>query len=387
MAIKEGDQSVSTLTGHYEITMRALNELKAEHPGWLVRAVPTRSTKKEFTSHDATLFLGSTEVPPNPAWGSIKRDIDDVFNLGHWFRDSAQKHHFMRRYDGQSPYNAYKDAVIWIHHNAKDAAISIAQQLERFSRIRHVNPLYGVPSKLLGNAVHALQDSFSKSHVTREPGTGGSPGRIVHVKLYEGREKKGHDHKDKLWRKGNKKQFSTDGRYAVDATKQLIWMVLSTAENSSTSSASASLIGWVAFRKKWLSASPKLSAERNFAYDLVDRFRVGASAGQGMVTVNMNEEGLARALVDDCGTNSGQVQEVFERLYEKHSSDVDDVAELYVNMVRKKGGDTLRALQHNYELARLLIKAMDEGWTSDGEQDCINYLTNLLNPAVGYFKR
>jgi hypothetical protein len=164
-------------------------------------------------------------------------------------------------------------------------------------------------------------------------------------------------------------------------------MVLSTAENSSTSSAGASLIGWVAFRKKWLSASPKLSAERNFAYDFVDRFRVGASAGQGMVTVNMNVVGLAMALVDDCGPNSGQVQEVFERLYEKHSSDVDDVAELYVNMVRKKGGDTLRAFQHNYELARLLIKAMDEGWTSGGEQDCINYLTNLLNPAVGYFKR
>jgi hypothetical protein len=277
--------------------------------------------------------------------------------------------------------------VAWIHRNAKDAAISIARQLKYFSRYRHVNPLHGEPSRFLGNAVHALQDSFSESHVTREPGTGTTPGRIVHVKLYEGREKKGHDHKDKLWRKGDKKQFSTKGRYAVDATKQLVWMVLSTAENSSEASTNVSLVGWAAFRKKWLSASPKLSAERNFAYDFVDRFRVGASAGSGMVTVHMNEEGLATALVNECGPNSGQVQEVFERLYEKHSSDVDDVAELYVNMVRKKGGDTLRAMQDNYELARLLIKAMEEGWTSDGERDCINFLNNLLNPALGYFKR
>jgi hypothetical protein len=368
--------------------MRALNELKAEHNDWLIRSVYTRSTEKEFNSRDADLFMKALKVPHNPAWGSVRRDVDDVFNLGHWFLDSAQKHHFMRRYDGQSPFHAYLDAVRWIEKNATMATRMVARTAARYkSGHRYVNPFYGLPSTYMGNAVHALQDSFSKSHVSRELGTGGTPGRITHIKLYEGREKKGHSHADDLWRKGTKNEFSVNGRYAINATKELIWMVISTARKAADTGGDVGLLGWTAFRRKWLAISPKLSAERNFAYDFINRFRSGGSAGQAMVTVNMDEEGLARALVEECGGNTGQVQEVFERLYEKHGSDVDDVAELYVNRVRKTGGEALRGLKTNYELARLLIKAMDEGWTSEGEQDCIAYLTNLVNPAMGYFRR
>lgn len=39
----------------------------------------------------------------------IQRDILDLSG-GHW-SDYGQKHHFMRRFDGQSPYEAYTESV------------------------------------------------------------------------------------------------------------------------------------------------------------------------------------------------------------------------------------------------------------------------------------
>jgi hypothetical protein len=53
------------------------------------------------------------------------------------------------------------------------------------------------------------------------------------------------------------------------------------------------------------------------------------------------------------------------------------VAEIYVNLVKSRGGPLLTALKGNKELIGRLIKVMDEGWTSKGEKECIKFLKGL----------
>ena len=65
----------------------------------------------------------------------------------------------------------------------------------------------------------------------------------------------------------------------------------------------------------------------------------------------------------------------YRKLEKEHA---DDVAELYVNLVQSKGGTALSSLKGNRPLIQRLIKVMDEGWTSSGEQKCIKFLKSLL---------
>jgi hypothetical protein len=111
----------------------------------------------------------------------------------------------------------------------------------------------------------------------------------------------------------------------------------------------------------------------------VDKFCTSVYAGNNnLKTLNMNEDGLAKALFNDVGTNTGFVQEVFERLDEHHNSDADDVPEHYVNMVRSPSGTAVQqALRQNRDLIQLLITVMDEGWTTGGEEGCIKFLRTL----------
>src|SRR5262245_8133385 len=101
---------MSTLTGHREITAQAVRELAAEWPN-----------SPLLRNLDAAGLPGSV----------VKRDIIDVLILGHW-ADFGQKHHFMRKFDGQSPYQAYVDAVEWIRSNALEAAQMLAKRLARY---------------------------------------------------------------------------------------------------------------------------------------------------------------------------------------------------------------------------------------------------------------
>jgi hypothetical protein len=104
---------------------------------------------------------------------------------------------------------------------------------------------------------------------------------------------------------------------------------------------------------------------------LVNRFRWGGLK----VTFNMDEEGLAKALAA-MGGNTRRVLKIFEHLNDKHNSDADDVAVLYVGLVRKSP-QTVAALKADRPLVSLLVRIMDEGWTSAEEKQAIAFLQAL----------
>lgn len=106
---------------------------------------------------------------------------------------------------------------------------------------------------------------------------------------------------------------------------------------------------------------------------LVNYYRWG---GWG-VTLSMNEDGLATALAS-MGNNEPRLRAVFELLNKHHNSDADDVALLYVQKMRATpaGAAALRSMK-NAPLVPLLVRVMDEGWTTSAEKDAIAYLRAL----------
>jgi len=102
-----------------------------------------------------------------------------------------------------------------------------------------------------------------------------------------------------------------------------------------------------------------------------NRFRFGSA----WITLNMDEEGLADALVA-MGTNIYRVCDVMHHLANHCFTDSDDVALLYVERIQKRP-DIYRALAHHRELVELLIQVMAEGWTSAREQRAIDWLKTL----------
>ena len=369
---------MSNLSGHARITAKAIQELTSES-----------------ASQPIFRELSAANLPD----AVVTRDILDVLSLGHW-ADFGQKHHFMRKFDGQSPYEAYEDAVGWIRSNAMDATKSLAARVGRYfpkgipsaaprdPRGRQV--FEGVPVQTprgmivadrpswqnLGNAVHALQDSFSQGHVDRDDEVNPqTPGSIKYVKRYVGHEKDHHEEFDADWWDASKKGFSADGRFAIEASKHLIRIAIGSALSPSPPIV---LVGWDAFQNKWLKASSKLSRESDLAFDLIDRVSVGIRLGAfNLKTLSMDEDKLAKALFDTLLSKPDIVLEVFERLDEHFNSDADDVAEIFVNLVRRQGGPHLATLRQKKPLIARLIKVMDEGWTSSGEKECIRFLKTL----------
>lgn len=107
---------------------------------------------------------------------------------------------------------------------------------------------------------------------------------------------------------------------------------------------------------------------RDDATFIVNHFRWGALR----MTVSLDEEGLANALVG-MGVNMPRVYDIFIRLDDAHNSDVDDVALLYLEKVNQRS-DILRAIKSHKRLKTLLIKSLDEGWTSAREKAAIKQL-------------
>jgi hypothetical protein len=349
---------MSSLPGHGKITRRAVEEL-AREPRY------------------AHLFTAS--AAKTVATNVMARDILDVFILGHW-ADFGQCHHFMRRFDGQSEVAAYTEAVEWIRLNAADAARHLASHahLARGPGGRSIITGGQTPlSQSLGNALHATQDSFASGHAEREEARGAMPGAIRRIKRYAGAEKDGHEQADQEWHlPGDTGAFSFMGRFAVEATKDLLRLVADSAAGGSA--AASQLPGFEMFRAKWLRVSGQLSNQRDLAFDLIDRYYTGVRLGATNIkTINMDEDGLAAALIAEAGTDTKLVLDVFTRLDEQYNSDADDVAEIYVNEIRRRQGPLEAALKANPALVKRLIKVMDEGWTSSGEADCIRYLRSL----------
>lgn len=104
---------------------------------------------------------------------------------------------------------------------------------------------------------------------------------------------------------------------------------------------------------------------------VINRFRTG---GWGM-TFNMDEDGLAACLAR-MGTNMPRVKKVMAYLDAHHNSDADDVALAYVHRI-KNDSSIVAALRTHKDLVHLLIKTMDEGWTSGAEKEAINWLKKL----------
>ena len=132
---------------------------------------------------------------------------------------------------------------------------------------------------------------------------------------------------------------------------------------------SISKIGWPTGAKQPF-AHGFLSYLKDDPEFVVNRFRTG---GWGM-TFNMDEQGLANSLAA-MGANMPRVRGVFEHLARNHKSDVDDVAVLYVKAIR--GKPAAQALAADRTLVKLLIRSMDEGWTSGTEQAAINWLKSI----------
>jgi hypothetical protein len=89
-----------------------------------------------------------------------------------------------------------------------------------------------------------------------------------------------------------------------------------------------------------------------------------------------DEAGMARGLATEYRSNAAFVQQVLLSLEQDYSSDADDVALAYVGFVRRDAA-LQQLVRANGPLRALLVRLMDEGWTSGDEQNAIRYLRAL----------
>ena len=334
------------------------------------------------------------------------RDIFDVIQLGHW-TNSGQRHHFMRSFNGQSHFNAYIDATNWIRSNALQAANQLSDRIKKFElgnnefsadsmrsgkhaiagkpptrnhNNKHKTNSDHVSWLSLAYACHALQDSFSAGHAIRERHLHPmQPGNITGILRYSGAEKHNHSEHDKNWsinRKGDDTiRFSLEGKVAINATKALITMVMQTAFNHNPKNKITVLDVWSDFQRTWLNA-PTLSKERDPAVDLIHQYSTSIQLGDmNFKTLNMDEEGLAKAILTDHPIQMDIVYDVFYRLDNHYSSDADDVAAIYIGLIKKKRGSAEeKALKRSKKLVTLLVDVLNEGYTIGREPSLTRYL-------------
>jgi hypothetical protein len=171
------------------------------------------------------------DFPPSLNWvryflrdtlvGSVYRDTTDIFTRGHW-TEEGQRHHFMR-FQGQPLADAYDAGSKWIYDNAYIAA----QRLREIWRKKrgYYDPVY--INEPLGDAIHALQDSYSGGHVVRQKD--GDSFIIVNILVYDDDNKEahgdwpGHAALDTRWK--------TDelGKEAIIAGRELIRIVVASS--------------------------------------------------------------------------------------------------------------------------------------------------------------
>ncbi len=221
------------LEGHRRITARAM-ELLPERLG-AARMSSVRSQLFSPASNADEGGMASRELgPPDFA---VQRDILDVITLGHW-RDRGQRHHFMRT-RAQTNRQAYDAACGWIERNAT----SFARAVSRGHGKDHL--------QALGNALHAAQDSFSASHVTRELLAPERPGHIVDIDVYAEQDHTHHAAADVAWL-----QMPWLLDLAALASATLVELVIDEAGQQGRGL--DGLRGFPAYREQWLRASPTL---------------------------------------------------------------------------------------------------------------------------------
>lgn len=282
--------SAMNVTGHHEITKRAIQELKMTYGfvplvadfnielfdddnvahGKVSTALITlkalRPDAREsgeknfdtmmFASSGATILLlnegqfqhtGFNNAPPmsgltvgmcdyaeNPADGSVCTDLAAVVDMGH-VSDTVegQAVHFMRA-DGQTAEQAHAAAVALIQREVIAAAAAIRNKMSAGQA--GWKPGYGLwtsglGAKHLGRAAHALQDSFAPLHAERRwtSEIPEDPGEITDVFAYGPQDKAAHEAGDVSWIASkwlSKDDFSVRGKKAIAATKELLRVAL-----------------------------------------------------------------------------------------------------------------------------------------------------------------
>lgn len=106
----------------------------------------------------------------------------------------------------------------------------------------------------------------------------------------------------------------------------------------------------------------------------VNRFRWGSFA----MTASMDEEGLARYCVS-IGNNPLRLKGIFGRLLDMHWSDSDDMTEIYARTMRRQHPSVLQAIARaDADVIRLLIRSLEEGYTTGAERTEMEYLEGLI---------
>jgi hypothetical protein len=139
----------------------------------------------------------------------------------------------------------------------------------------------------------------------------------------------------------------------------------------------------------WLDYMPTLSASKvGFAvahsfltymkHDpefVINRHRWG---GYGM-TFSMDEAGLANTLVE-IGANPDRLYAIFQRLEDAHNADSDDVVVYYLRQLRRTGREKVLSTMARAkpDLIRLLIKILDDGWTTSEEKSFMQLLQGMV---------
>src|SRR5262249_18873788 len=147
---------------------------------------------------------------------TVYRDMTDVWTGAHWSdTPNAQRHHFMRTTE-QTFEQAYKAAVEWISENGRKASFNLRRIWKE--QLGYYDPLF--VEEPLGDAFHALQDSYSEGHVTRDHV--GDNYFIIGINVYDAKNKETHSELDKEW-------VSALGREAIIACRELVRIVIASA--------------------------------------------------------------------------------------------------------------------------------------------------------------
>jgi hypothetical protein len=120
----------------------------------------------------------------------------------------------------------------------------------------------------------------------------------------------------------------------------------------------------------------KKKGDKRSAINFIRRF-CDSPLGLTSVAWNMDEEGLAKAIYQELGPETVKVRQVFEELDQRRNADADDVAQIYVQLLSSRKGAVLEMVKTDGPLKQLLIKILNEGWTSPDEQKCIDFLRSL----------
>ena len=366
---------MSKIEGHFEITNSAISRLKRELPvDPFIAGVPAFEARLGRGELAHSIFgvmnLAATETE-SPAWGAVYRDLRDVFNLGHW-NDAAQKHHFMRRLSGQCSRAAYDESVEWIRTEAERAIVALRANREQRTE---ENLFRGAASDHMGNALHALQDSFSASHVERVELTAGAPGRIAKVFVYAGHEKVDHNSHDTQWDRNG--SFSDRGAHAMAATFDLLHAVVSTAARGGDA-----LTDWQKFRRTWLQTDPLLDRhreDRNHAL-IADHLTSGKKTPPRALTPESRER-FVEELFDCLGDDALNLRGLFEEINHAFPRERGPLAALYVRKVRASEAALPSVLARDPELRGVLVRCLARGWTSASDQECIDWLGSFSGDA------